>query len=322
LQIGKDHYYAAHTVALRRELSEVLPREQLRDLHQRQPWRHFLVLARQLAIFFISSYLLIRFSDPWIWVPLAFVQGLTIFNFTVMLHEVVHRTAVDASHERINSLLGFLYAFPSGISCTQFTKWHLDHHAELGSDQDDPKRNKLSPKVNRRWYKLLYFSPALFPIYFRAARKESSTYPPHLQRRISIERNVTILAHLLIAALIGSLAGWYALLRVYIIPYFFIFPIAFAVNRLGQHYDIDPADPAKWSTRMKRSIFWDAAYLWSGYHLEHHYFPNIPFYNLRRLNKLLEPMFERHQIQPRSYARLLYLYLIKNKKPHSDWDFV
>jgi len=322
LEIGKNHYYAAHTAALRRELNDALPREELRDLHKRRPWRHFMVLARQLAIFSVSSYLLIRFSEPWIWIPVAFVQGLTLFNFTVLLHEVVHRTAVDGKYQRLNSFLGLLYAFPSGISRTQFTKWHLDHHAELGSDQDDPKRNKLSPKVNKRWFKLLYFSPALFPIYFRAARKESSTYPQDLRRMISVERNLTIAAHLLIAALIAVLAGWYALLRVYIIPYFFVFPIAFAVNRLGQHYDIDPSDPAKWSTRMKRSLFWDVAYLWSGYHLEHHYFPSIPFYNLRRLNKLLEPVFECHQIKPHSYAELLYLYLVENKKPHTDWDFV
>ena len=47
----------------------------------------------------------------------------------------------------------------------------------LGRTDDDPKRAHLSPKVNKRWYKLLYCSPALFPIYFRAARRETSTYP-------------------------------------------------------------------------------------------------------------------------------------------------
>ena len=45
--------------------------------------------------------------------------------------------------------------------------------------------------------------------------------------------------------------------KLYIVPVFFVFPIAFALNRLGQHYDIDPADPAKWSTLMKGSWFWD-----------------------------------------------------------------
>ena len=49
----------------------------------------------------------------------------------------------------------------------------LDHHAELGSDVGDPKRHHLSPKRNARWFKLLYATPALFPIYFRAARRET-----------------------------------------------------------------------------------------------------------------------------------------------------
>ena len=36
----------------------------------------------------------------------------------------------------------------------------------------------------------------------------------------------------------GMLAGGAAALRAYIVPVFFIFPIAFTLNRLGQHYDI------------------------------------------------------------------------------------
>src|SRR5438034_4506514 len=39
---------------------------------------------------------------------------------------------------------GLLYAIASGISCSQFTRWHLDHHAELGSDEGDPKRHYRS----------------------------------------------------------------------------------------------------------------------------------------------------------------------------------
>ena len=65
------------------------------------------------------------------------------------------------------------------------------------------------------------------------------------------------------------------------LPYLVVFPAAFALNRLGQHYDIDPDDVARWSTRMRPSILWDFVFLWSNYHLEHHYFPRVPFYNLR-----------------------------------------
>ena len=154
----------------------------MRGLHAKSPARHFVVAVRQFLILGLATWGLVRFESPLIWIPLALVQGFTVFNFTVLLHEVLHHSCSSKRHPRAERLLGLAYAIPSGISASQFTRWHLDHHAELGSDEDDPKRHHLSPKINARWYKLLYATPALFPIYFRAARKETATYPPELRR--------------------------------------------------------------------------------------------------------------------------------------------
>lgn len=316
----KTNYYADHSRELKRLLGEVVPSDQLRQLHIRRAWRHFLITARQLFLLAAASWGLIHFQSPWIWLPLALVQGFTIFNFTILLHEVVHGTVFDSRKVWWNRWGGHLYAFPSGISASQFTRWHLDHHAELGSATGDPKRFHLSPRINRPWYKFLYFTPALFYIYFRAARREMQTYPVELQRKIRRERNLTLLGHGLLMALIGWSGGLAVLTRVYLVPYFLFFPVAFALNRLGQHYDIDPGDPAKWSTLMKGGRFWDFAYLWSNYHLEHHYFPSVPFYNLARLNALLQPFFESKGLQPRTYRQLLYGYFVENHQPHTDWS--
>jgi fatty acid desaturase len=119
--------------------------------------------------------------------------------------------------------------------------------------------------------------------------------------------------------LLALFGGPGVLLKAHIVPIFVFFPIAFALNRLGQHYDICPGDPAQWSTLMKPSRFWDFAYLWSNYHLEHHYYPGVPFYNLPRLRALLEPYFRAKRMRPRSYPELLYRYLVLNRKPHTDW---
>jgi fatty acid desaturase len=224
------------------------------------------------------------------------------------------------SSERAYRILGLLYAVPSGISASQFTRWHLDHHASLGSDIADPKRHYLSPKINARWLKALYFTPALFPIYFRAAAKETAAYEPELRRRIGRERLFTIGFQLAVLAAIAVIGGWGIAFKLYIVPVFFIFPIAFALNRLGQHYDIDPTDPAKWSTLVKGSWFWDAIYLFSNYHLEHHYFPGVPFYNLPRLQKLLASFYEKRGMTPMSYGSLLWRWLVLNRKPHANWD--
>jgi len=292
----------------------------MRPLHKKSAVRHLVIAARQFALLGLSTWGLIRFENPLIWIPLAFVQGFTIFNFTVLLHEVVHSTIFERKRPVAQRFLGFLYAIPSGISASQFTRWHLDHHAELGSDEDDPKRAHLSPKVNTRWYKLMYCTPALFPIYFRAARRESSTYPGELQSTIGWERKVSLAAHLIALGLLWYFFGFYAALRTSIIPVFFVFPIAFTLNRLGQHYDIDPDDPAKWGTLIKGHWFWDFAFLNSNYHAEHHYFPGVPFYRLPALQHALLPYYERKHMRWQSYGGLVYGWIVENRAPHTDWS--
>jgi fatty acid desaturase len=316
----KSHYYSQHAVALRAELGAAITREQMRDFHTKSAPRHFAVTLRQFALLALATWGLISFTNPLIWIPLAFVQGFTIFNFTVMLHEVVHHTVFARRRRTAERALALLYATPSGISATQFTRWHLDHHAELGSDDDDPKRAHLSPKVNTRWYKLLYCTPALFPIYFRAARRESSTYPAEMQQTIARERKLSMAFHLSAIALLWYVFGFYAALRTSIIPVFFVFPIAFTLNRLGQHYDIDPTDPAKWGTLMKGHWFWDFAYLNSNYHLEHHYFPGVPFYRLPELQRALLPFYEGKRMRWMTYGRLVRGWIVENRKPHTDWS--
>jgi fatty acid desaturase len=315
----KQRYYDAHAAAFRAELGQALPRDLVRDLHRKAPWRHVVVAARQFLILGIGTWGLIRFDHPLVWIPLAVVQGLTVFNFTVLLHEVVHHAVFGARRDRPERWLGYLYAIPSGISASQFTRWHLDHHAELGSSESDPKRHHLSPKVNARWYKLLYCTPALFPIYFRAARRETATYSEALRHTISRERFVSMAAHLAVLASLWWLAGGAAALRAYVVPVFFVFPVAFTLNRLGQHYSIDPVDPAGWSTLMRGHWFWDAAFLNSNYHLEHHYFPGVPFYRLPALQRALTPYYAKKGLRWQTYGSLLWGWFGQNKAPHTNW---
>src|SRR5437764_472493 len=182
------------------------------------------------------------------------------------------------------------------------------------------KRPCLAPTRNARWPEALYFGPALFRIYFRAARKETVSYEPDLQKLIGRERNATILFQLAILAAIAVIGGPWIAWKLYVVPVFLIFPVAFALNRLGQHYDINPDDPAQWSTLMKGSWLWDPIFLFSNYHLEHHYFPGVPFYNLPKLQKLLMPFYEKRGMTAHQYPELVWNWLVLNRKPHSNWE--
>lgn len=317
--MGGDHHWARASRDLRARLNRSVPHEVLKEVHRKSPGRHLAIAARQFAILLAASLASWKFVEPWIWIPAAVVSGWTLFNFTVLLHEVVHRAVFNGSRPRAERALAILYAIPSGISSLQFTRWHLTHHAELGDSDADPKRHYLSPRRNRRWYKALYFTPVLFPIYFRAAARETAIYPPNLRRRIARERLATILLHLAILGGILAAGGAAVSARVYLVPYFLVFPVAFALNRLGQHYAIDPEDPAKWGTLLRPSRWWDFWYLYSQYHLEHHYFTGVPFYNLRKLHFALRPFFDSIGWKPVGYGRLLYGWFVENQAPHTDW---
>ena len=316
---GGEHHWAKVTRELRHRLAKEIPSDVLKELHRKNPARHLAIAARQFLILGVASGASWMFPQPWIWIPAALVAGWTIFNFTVLLHEVVHRAVFNGPRPAAERALAILYAVPSGISSLQFTRWHLTHHAELGDSEADPKRHYLSPRINKAWYKLLYFTPALFPIYFRAARRESATYPETLQRQIAVERKVSIAAHLAVLALIWTIFGFAAALRAYVIPVFFVFPIAFTLNRLGQHYDIEPGDPAQWGTLMRGHWFWNFAFLNSNYHLEHHYFAGVPFYRLPALQRALVPFYARRRIRWQTYSGLVYGWLVENRAPHTNW---
>lgn len=310
----------AATASLREEFRTLLDPQRLRELHRTSGWRHAVVAVRHFLLAAAAAWLIVRFRQPWIWIPAAVLLGFVVFGFTVLLHEVVHRAVFRRRQGPGNRLLAWLYAVPSGLSPSQFERWHLDHHAELGTETDDPKRHYLTPKLVRRWFKAFYFTPALFPIYFRAAAREAAHYPGELRARLRRERLAVTAVHLALVAAILLLGGWGVLLRLYVIPVFFVFPIAFTINRLGQHYDITPQDPAAWGTVIESNPVWDFLFLWSSYHLEHHYFPAVPFYNLPALHRELQPIFARHPVRTRTYSGLLYDWLIRNRAPHQAWD--
>jgi fatty acid desaturase len=316
----KHHYYYSHIGDLKQRLAEAVPREELRDLHRVSAARHFLTLARHVAMVLLCGWALWQTEHKWLWAPAAILQGFNILGFVILLHEQVHKIIFQKSRPRLERLLGLLYAMPSSISATQFSIWHLDHHNELGHAEDDPKRAHLSPKQNSRWLKALYCTPGLFVLYMRGAAREVATYPAGKRRTIRRERLLNAAFHLGLAGLLYSLGGGWTMFRVWALPLFFCFPPVFVLNRLGQHYDIDPTDPAKWSTLVNGNPLWHFLFLWSDFHIEHHYYQRVPFYNLKRLNRRLQPFYEKTGLRNRTYAEMLWGWFVLNKEAHTDWE--
>lgn len=288
----------------------------LAALHRRQAWRHLLIGVGHLLL--LAGALILAAGDgPLAW-PAAVAAGVLLFGCSVLLHEVVHRTVFVQRRPRAEYALALLYAAPLALAPAQFRRWHLDHHRHLGA-AGDPKRTWLSPRRGGRWLKLAYFGPLLFPIYFRAAAAAARAYPPALTRRIRHERLGMLTLHgLALTALV-----WHAdaatVLRCWAVPWLVVFPMAFALNRLGQHYWIEPGDALRGSTRVDGSWLTRWAFLWSNHHLEHHLHPGVPFYRLKQLARELRPQLDAAAWPSRSYPSLLWHWLGRDRTPHTAW---
>ena len=70
---------------------------------------------------------------------------------------------------------------------------------------------------------------------------------------------------------------------------------------------------------MRGHWFWDLAFLNSNYHLEHHYFPGVPFYRLPEVQQALAPYYARKSLSWHTYGRLLRGWFVENQAPHTKW---
>lgn len=73
-------YYSEHAQFVKRELAAEIDKDEIRKLHHIQAWKHFLIVIRQLLLLAGCVVLLVYFNQPWIWIPVAFALGFTIFN--------------------------------------------------------------------------------------------------------------------------------------------------------------------------------------------------------------------------------------------------
>lgn len=314
-----EYFWAKSTKELIIDLKKELGEERLKKLSEKKPLIHFFYSFRQWIFFILSTYFLIKTENIFLIIFFSAFSGLAIFNFLTLLHEALHNLIFKKKRDFLNNLMANLYSLPTTISPTQFTKWHLDHHAQLGSELEDPKRDKLAPKKNSRLLKILYFTPFLFFIYFDAQRKENKKYPDNVQNKIKKERLFFIFIHLIFISLLLYFGGLFVFFKAYFLPLFVFFPIFFGINRMGQHYARSSKEPLGWTTFIPGSPLWDFLFLKSNYHLEHHLFPMVPFYNLKKLQKLLFNFYEKNNLISYNFLELFYLFIFKNRQVYTIW---
>ncbi len=221
--------------------------------------------------------------------PLYLLAAASLHGISLFAHEAVH--SVLSRRRWWNHLLGAACALPVLQNFAGYRVLHLAHHAHLGQPGDPDHYPNLTQRPGRlrtlHWTRLLLG----YPIYVAALpflgwRRGTS------RDRLAIAAEVCALALVITSVLVWG-PGFQVLLHAWLLP---MLCVHFLVNLRGmsQHTLLEHANDALHGSRSIRSTPWGRFFLCNeNYHLEHHLYPAVPWYNLPRLHHALLPMLER-----------------------------
>jgi sphingolipid delta-4 desaturase len=199
----------------------------------------------------------------------------------------------------VNKIMAVLCNIPMTIpSALSFGKYHSDHHNFLGEKNEDPDlpllwESNMSAKF--KWYKYVFYSIielfyALRPVFMKN---------PTLTRDEAL--NYLFIAFTNYA--IYHFWGPWALLFFFIAGLSSIGPHPAAIHIIAEHYEFIEGQET-----YDYIGIWNFFNLDLGYHLEHHDFPNAPWYNLRKI-RAIAPEFYEYLPHHTSYWKVLKKFL-------------
>jgi fatty acid desaturase len=271
-----------------------LTKEELRELSRINPLRSsFHIVAEWLAIFFTIS-LCQRFSHPLLYVAAIIVIGSRQHALMILMHDGVHNRLFR--NRRLNDWVAEIpLAWPNLISARSYRRNHFGHHRYLNTAQDpDWARRQGDPAwvFPKRWSDLarllLRDLSGLGAIGLLRLARSLLSQDTGVTKRFLFARYGFYLA-------VGAIILWAGavklLLLYWIVPLFTWLILIFRIRSIAEHSAIGGRSPAYAQTRTTRASILERLFIAPknvSYHLEHHFYPSVPFYNLPKLHALLQ----------------------------------
>lgn len=272
-------------------------RAELRELHKLDPWVTARKLALLLGIWAVLGTIAVSVDSLFIRIPCWIVMGFAFHGLGVFMHEGAHGMLFQKGP--LDRIVGFLCGLPIFFSCSNYKATHDLHH-KYENTKDDPdnlEANFPNPVIRFVVYYAWYAVGMLMYITLITA-----TGP--FRARTLKERALCVLETAMMAAVyygLYVLATRYGLGRVLLNGWLMGVPFAIVVANvrgLAEHTQLwhrDPPDPLKSTRTTLTSPFVSFFFNNQNYHMEHHLFPRVPWYNLPKVHALLRPIYEKRQ---------------------------
>jgi fatty acid desaturase len=276
----------------------------LKELH-RQRRAHGPRLALFILIYAASAgaacALVVTAAHPLVYLaclPLYLLAAASLHGISLFTHEAVHGTL--AKNPRWNRLLGALCAWPVLQNCSAYRVLHLRHHEHLGVAGDPDHYDNYTRWTwlvfAMHWGRLISGYPAyIVAIPILAFRQGNAR-----ERFWTVFESACVIA--IVTAVVLSPIPLVILLHAWLIPMLFINTLV-NIRGMSQHTMLEEQSDEIRGTRSILTNRVTAFFMCNeNYHLEHHLYPGVPWYNLPRLHQAMKKeLVERGAPYIRSY---------------------
>ncbi|MCC7119352.1 MAG: fatty acid desaturase [Anaerolineales bacterium] len=220
-------------------------------------------------------------STLWLKVPLMalgiFLCGLALFVFFLEVHEGMH--SLLFKNKLLNDLVSFLFCLPLFMSLTGAVILHLRHHRYLG-EKGDPDEYRFYAKTKLGlmllYYGRMFIAPTIYIFLIPVLGYRHAT--SRQRRRIFLEFAVMLIFYFIIFSHIPLMT----LLFIWLIPSF-VAGFLVGLWGLAQHAFTNASDPLLASRSIHASPLVSFCFINQNYHFEHHLFPEVPSYHLKKV---------------------------------------
>jgi beta-carotene hydroxylase len=220
----------------------------------------------------------------WVWHWAHWLVFTLNFVSLYVLGTVIHDASHGVAHRNrlVNAAIGHVSAVLQGFVYPVFTRVHMQHHAHVNDPENDPD----------------HFVSTGGPLWLIAVRffyHEIFFFQRRLWRKFELlEWGISRL--ILVAVMFVSYEFDFL---GYILNYWFV-PAAIMGMALGLFFDYLPHRPFKETTRWKNARVYPSwilniLLLGQNYHLIHHLWPSVPWYNYQKAYIQMKPLLDANE---------------------------